>query len=120
MQGTMGTPYYMSPEQAIDFKHTDQRADIFSLGVVLYHLLCESFPFLNEYEFRQAVGVKEYLRRAASDSPTPLINHSQNFPDITPKLNEIVMRAVQHDPDDRYDLMIEFAEELLGYGRQLR
>src|SRR5262249_17782024 len=59
----LGTPYYMSPEQCHARKDIDGRTDIYQLGVILYHALTGSFPFLEE-------SYPLLMMKIVSDSPT--------------------------------------------------
>lgn len=98
---TMGTVAYMSPEQ-IQSLEVDARSDIFSFGVVLYEMLTGQLPFRGEYE--QAVM---YL--IVNQEPEPIEKHRS---DISPELVEIIGRALQKRPEDRYQAMSEIKETL--------
>ncbi|XXF79247.1 serine/threonine-protein kinase [Myxococcaceae bacterium GXIMD 01537] len=74
----MGTLSYMAPEQRVDAKSADARADIFSLGCILYELLTGSVPL------------------GTFDPP------SQRKPGLDPRLDAIVTRCLKPDPEDRY------------------
>ena len=116
----MGTPFYMSPEQLKNFKRTDQRADIFSLGVVNYYLISERFPFLKPGEIKNSVSINDYLGRLKRLHPTPLIDYADKKHQITPELNDIAMMAINPNPEKRYQLMIDYAERLREYVRQIK
>jgi eukaryotic-like serine/threonine-protein kinase len=97
----IGSPAYMSPEQVKDHPLTHQ-TDIFSLGVVMYQLLTGRLPFqgANNYSIiYQIINV---------DPPPPI--HARN--DIPPRVDAIVMRALQKDIARRYQLWEEFAHDL--------
>lgn len=119
MDGTMGTPHYMSPEQASNFKDTDQRADIYSLGCTLYNLLSGSFPYYSRDGSDEDMSALDYLYSFQSKGQTQLIEYADINPEITPELNDIVMKSVHPDKEKRYTLMIEFAMELEDYARRL-
>jgi eukaryotic-like serine/threonine-protein kinase len=97
-----GTPMYMAPEQAQGQK-LDQRADLFSLGSVLYQMLSGRPPF-------RAANTVAVLRRVVEDAPRPI-------PEIIPEVPEWVCRLIGHlhakQPDDRYQTAQEISE-LLG------
>jgi eukaryotic-like serine/threonine-protein kinase len=101
-----GSPYYASPEQATgaDLSH---QSDMFSLGVVLYEMLAGKRPFTGE-------SSGEVLRKLVSVEPAPL---AQVRPDLPGALCEIVMRALQKTPGDRYGNWAEFALDLAKAGR---
>ena len=89
---TVGTPQYMSPEQIMTPNQVDGRADIYSLGIVLYELLVGRRPFESRSEF-------SVLQAHVSEPPPPL--HSID-PTIPPELEAVVMRALAKAPEQRY------------------
>ncbi len=95
---------YMSPEQVMGGT-VDQRSDIFSLGIVLYELLTGQRIFRGESEFRLIEEVK-----SSSISPP-----SQLASVIPEKVDAIVLKALERDPDKRYQTAEELYEELVGY-----
>lgn len=98
----LGTPTYMPLEQMRGSPHVDARADIYSLGVVLYEALSSRRPFegANEHD----VGIK-----MATENPTPL---SAYLPDVDPRLETVVMRALARNPDHRYSDVDAFISAL--------
>jgi eukaryotic-like serine/threonine-protein kinase len=97
----VGSPAYMSPEQVKEQQLTYQ-TDIFSLGVVMYQMLTGRLPFqgANNYSMiYQIINV---------DPPSPL----EVRPDIPPRIDAIVMRALQKDTAQRYQRWEEFAHDL--------
>jgi serine/threonine protein kinase len=88
----LGTPDYMSPEQARDPRHTDIRADIYSLGCVLYHLLAGQPPFLDTNIISQMI-------RHATEPPKPLNLFNPAVPD---GLQQIINWMMAKDPAQRY------------------
>ncbi len=98
---TMGTAAYMSPEQAMG-KEVDRRADIWSLGVVLYEMLTGNPPFRGDYE--QAL-----IYSIINEEPEPL---SKSRPDIQSGLENIVSHALAKNPANRYQTMEEFLADL--------
>jgi serine/threonine protein kinase len=98
----VGSPAYMSPEQVKELPLNHQ-TDIFSLGVVMYQLLTGRLPFqgTNNYSMiYQIINV---------DPPRPC----EVRPDIPPRIDAIVMRALQKRTSDRYQLWEEFAHDLV-------
>ncbi|HTU91222.1 MAG TPA: protein kinase, partial [Gemmataceae bacterium] len=98
-----GTPLYMSPEQAAGLAHRiDGRTDIFSLGVVLYRMLCGRLPF-------HAANTSELLRQIRQDAPQP---PRQLVADIPPELERICLKAMSKRQDDRYTTAADMARSL--------
>ncbi len=85
---SMGTLSYMAPEQRVDAKNADKRADIFSLGVILYELLTGEVPL------------------GTFDPP------SQMKPGIDVRLDAIIARCLKPDPEERYSTVAELIAEL--------
>jgi serine/threonine protein kinase len=97
----IGSPAYMSPEQVKE-QQLSYQTDIFSLGVVMYQLLTGRLPFqgANNYStIYQIINV---------DPPPPI----EVRPDIPPRIDAIVMRALQKDTARRYQTWDEFAHDL--------
>jgi eukaryotic-like serine/threonine-protein kinase len=94
----MGSPDYISPEQ-VKNKRGDPRSDIYSAGVILYEMLTGETPFTGANVFAIMNA-----RLAHPPRPPREIN-----PAISPQLEEIVLRALERDPDDRYNHAREFA-----------
>jgi hypothetical protein len=88
----VGTPLYMSPEQALGSKSVDARADIYGMGAVLYQLLTGAPPFEGT-DSQEIVG--RHLRE-----PVPSASLSRE--DVPPWLSSIVFRCMAKHPDDRY------------------
>ena len=102
----VGTPYYMSPEQAGGDRDTvDHRTDIYSLGVTLYELLTFSRPF--EGGSSQAI-----LQKILQDEPrNPRALNAR----IPMDLSVICLKALEKDPEARYASMNAFADDLNRY-----
>ncbi|HXB55718.1 MAG TPA: serine/threonine-protein kinase [Vicinamibacteria bacterium] len=109
----VGTVHYMSPEQ-VRGKPLDGRSDVFSLGVILYELLAGRRPFTGE-------GATEVLYKIVHDPPPPL---NTEIGGLTPRLQEVLDRALAKDPDRRYPsaggLADDLADVLESYSRTLR
>lgn len=99
--GLVGSPAYMSPEQIREDKLTAQ-SDMFSLGVVLYQLLCGSLPFQAETDFAMIYKINY-------EEPQPL---SQRRPGLGRELDAIVAKALAKKPEDRFASWAEFADAL--------
>jgi eukaryotic-like serine/threonine-protein kinase len=101
-----GTPLYMSPEQVRSVKNVDHRADIWSLGVVLYEMLTGAPPF--NYDSATAI-----LAAIIADKPV-LVQKLR--PDIPAGLAAVVMRSLEKDPSARFADVGEFAAALAPHG----
>jgi len=97
----MGTPSHMSPEQANGNK-TDQRTDIYSLGIVLYQMLCNELPFGGDS--------KSIIAQHLTKKPPSLANAHKN---ISTELDWIVQKMLAKDPDERFQSMAEFIQQLM-------
>ena len=97
----LGSPKYMSPEQVMG-KLTDQRSDIFSLGVMLYEMLTGQPPFAGEN-----VNAVMYQTLNAVPPPPTSVN-----PEVPGMLNFIVAKALAKVLDDRYANAADFANDL--------
>ena len=98
----VGTPAYMSPEQCRGNSPIDTRADIYSLGVVLYRMVTNQLPF-------EAGGTGEVLGKHMYIEPPPPIEINE---ELSASMNATVMRCLQKDPNDRFQSMNELAEAL--------
>ncbi len=98
---TMGTPLYMSPEQARGHA-MDHRSDLYSLGVTYYHMLAGHPPFRAETALALAM-------KHVADTP---VNLSVHRPDLPPDLCQLVMKLMAKSPADRYQSAAEMLREL--------
>jgi len=101
---TLGTPYYMSPEQARGEERVTPRADVFSLGVVLFELLAGRRPFTGTDFF--AVLAKIVLQ----DPP----RLADALPDVPPAIDALVGRAMSRVPSARFASARDMADALLS------
>ena len=97
----IGTPNYISPEQ-VKGKRGDARSDIFSIGVILYEMLSAKLPFLGP---NPIAAMNERLL----NHPVP---PSVADPTISPQLQEILYRALERDPKNRYASAHQFKLDL--------
>ncbi len=97
----VGTPAYMSPEQGMG-QAGDERADIYSLGVVLYQLLTGRLPF----DAETPMGI--VLKHINEPVPLPTIIN----PELPPEIETVVMRALAKSPQERYQSAKELAADL--------
>ncbi len=104
-----GTPMYMAPEQA-EGKTLDQRADLFSLGSVLYQMVAGRPPF----RANSAVAV---LKRVAEDKPRAI---REIIPETPPWLCDIIAKLHAKNPDDRYQSARAVADVLADCEAQLK
>jgi serine/threonine-protein kinase len=98
----IGTPIYMSPEQAIGAGKVDARADIYALGCVVYEMVSGEAPF--QGSGRQAIIAKQVMDRVPSLKKTD--------PAIPVYVDRAVSQAMATNPDDRFDTAGGFAEAL--------
>jgi serine/threonine-protein kinase len=103
---SLGTPQYMAPEQMRDARRVDARADLWSLGVVLYESLSGALPF-------EGYTPAGYLASVLADEPAPL---ASRVPDIAPALAAVVARCLEKDPSKRLASATELAALLAPFG----
>jgi serine/threonine protein kinase len=99
MQGLAGTPLYMAPEQAQGKPRA--ASDQYALGVVVYEWLCGTVPFQGT--------VVEVATQHLCTPPLPL---RQRIPTILPAVEQVVLKALAKDPQQRFPTITEFAEAL--------
>lgn len=97
----MGTPYYMSPEQ-ISGKSVDSRADVFSLGVVLYEMLTRRKPFPGD-------NITTVIYKIINEEPPPVRDFRGSLP---AELEQVLKKALAKKPESRYQSCGEFIAAL--------
>ena len=99
----LGTPAYMSPEQARgDAKRLDRRSDVYSLGATLYDILVGKPPFDDQI-------VVNILLKVINEAPQPLRHHD---PTIPPEVELIVGKCLNKEPEQRYATALALAEDI--------
>lgn len=98
--GLMGSPYYMAPEQWSD-DEPDMRADVYSLGVILYQMLAGDVPF-------KGSSIPSIMRKHLSDPPPPMTDFGLNLP---PSIERVVRHALEKDPAQRTPTVDQLIQE---------
>ncbi|MER8183259.1 protein kinase [Kitasatospora sp. NPDC094015] len=104
----MGTPQYLSPEQALG-KAVDHRSDLYAAGCMLYELLALRPPFVGETPLA-------VVYQHVQDIPVPPSQVNRRVP---PELDELVLRSLAKNPDDRFQSADEFRAHVQHALRQL-
>jgi eukaryotic-like serine/threonine-protein kinase len=97
----VGSPHYLSPEQCQNID-LDARSDIYSLGIVLYEMLTGDVPF----KAATPLGV---AMMHATEKPAPPRQHREDIPE---SIEQVILRALEKNPDNRQQSAIELAQEL--------
>ncbi len=99
----MGSPLYMSPEQALgDNHHISERTDVYALGVILYEIITGKTPY-------SCTTVKEAVEKITREAPVPIREQEPNAP---PALAAVCAQAMEKDPAKRYASAVDLAEEI--------
>jgi tRNA A-37 threonylcarbamoyl transferase component Bud32 len=108
----VGTPAYMSPEQASGVKTVDRRTDVYSLGVMLYEILTGRLPFVG-------ASPMEVMVKTSKDPVVPpsKVTTAQINPVHFKTLEAVCLRALEKDPEARYSTAEEFADDLTRWLR---
>jgi serine/threonine-protein kinase len=100
MDGIYGTPAFLAPEQIRDSQSVDGRADLYSLGVILYRMVSGRKPFYG--------GRDELLEAHLHQPPPP----PSEFAYVSPELEAVILKAIRKDPTQRFQTGAEFAAAL--------
>jgi serine/threonine-protein kinase len=101
LSSTIGTPDYMAPEQ-VNGRRGDARTDIYALGTILYELLTGNLPY-------SGGNVYNMMRAKTNEDPQrPRVFR----PDIDPQIEEIILRAIERQPRDRYAAAADMLADL--------
>ncbi|MBW2263352.1 MAG: serine/threonine protein kinase [Deltaproteobacteria bacterium] len=104
----MGTPYYMSPEQARGAKDIDHRTDLYACGVMFYQMLTGKFPF-------EAPNIPALLVKITCEDPVPV---QQIDPQIPAELATSIEKAMAKEVDVRFQTAAEFGEAIRAFAAQ--
>jgi len=104
----VGTPLYISPELARGVSVVDHRTDIYALGVIVYEMLTGTPPFTGNNHF-------QLLYKHGNEAPDPPSQRSKKA-SIPAHVESAVLRALEKNPDDRFDSMRELCAALQGPG----
>ena len=98
---SLGTPYYMSPEQIMSAQEVDVRSDIYSLGMTLYHLVCGRVPYTG-------TAFEIMTKHVQAPLPAPK-THAPELPDV---VCDVIKKMVAKNPDLRYQGYENLCEDL--------
>jgi tetratricopeptide (TPR) repeat protein len=106
----LGTPQYMSPEQAMgDQRAVDRRSDVYALGVILYQMLCGRLPYSFEGKL-----LPDVLRTICEEEPAPLSSHGSH---LRGDVETVVSKALAKEKERRYPSAAELAADLRRFLR---
>ena len=101
---SLGTPQYMSPEQAMGEAKIDARSDVYALGAVTYEMLVGEPPFTGP-------SLQAIIARVVSEEPRPLTSQRKS---ISPQVESAVLKALEKIPADRFATPAEFSAAMRG------
>jgi serine/threonine-protein kinase len=102
----MGTPYYMSPEQARGTKSIDHRVDIYAAGVILHECLTGAVPYAGD-------NYHALLQQILKGDPPP---PSSKVPGLPRELDDVVVRALAKEPERRFPSAMQMLDALVPFG----
>jgi serine/threonine-protein kinase len=98
----VGTPCYLSPEQARGSREADPRSDLYAVGVMLYEAVTGTLPF-------SAQNVNDLLFKIVLEDPRPI---SEVAPDVDPRFAELIAMAMARAPENRFQTAADFSSAL--------
>lgn len=99
-----GTPFYMSPEQAVETGDVDERSDIYSMGIILFEVLTGE-SYMSGKNFRE-------IKRKLLEDPIRIPVKVSPRRKISPELNAVCLKALQREPERRYQKMSHLYDDL--------
>jgi len=99
---SLGTPHYMSPEQAQGQREIDIRSDIYSLGATIYHMVCGEPPFSGP------TAIVVLSKHAQEQIPSP----QEKVPELSDGICHIIEKCMAKEKDDRYQTPAELLEDI--------
>lgn len=100
-QGVVGTPSYMSPEQA-QGKPLDSRSDVYSLGIMLFEMMTGRRPFIGDTPYGIAI------MQVTTPPPLPRTLN----PEVTGAVEQVILKSLKKHPENRYPTAVQLAESL--------
>jgi serine/threonine protein kinase len=99
---SVGTPHYMSPEQLLN-EPVDLRSDVYALGVTFFCMLTGQPPSSDR---KRMTALLEYHLEASLEEPRSIL---EGFKNIRPRIRDAILKALERDPNNRYQSCLEFA-----------
>lgn len=110
-----GTPEYMSPEQYQANSPLSPQTDIYSLGVTIYEMLSGQVPFEKARDHEVDTQTPNTLRQRIQYTKPPLPSYFN--PNLARGIEPVLLRALEKNPEDRYQSVYEFCDALLNFGQ---